>query len=202
MVYVTHDQVEAMTMGHRVAVLDGGILQQVDSPTTLYSRPANLFVAGFIGSPAMNLLEVDRGAQGLQIGGVDVPVHASVTGDLQDRSESAYSVGFRPEHLRIEGAGGVGMSGEVRVVETMSWSHSTARRTCSAKAAFASGTERSVTVSRPVGGVLSRSQTPWVIIHLSDLPGDVHPVDGRTATEVNGRAAHVSNLILLPVGFT
>src|ERR1700730_8727053 len=57
-VYVTHDQVEAMTMGDRVAVLKDGLLQQVDSPRNMYDRPANLFVAGFIGSPAMNLIEV------------------------------------------------------------------------------------------------------------------------------------------------
>src|SRR5438046_5365725 len=56
-IYVTHDQVEAMTMGDRVAVMRKGELQQVDSPETLYDRPVNLFVAGFIGSPAMNMLE-------------------------------------------------------------------------------------------------------------------------------------------------
>ena len=60
-VYVTHDQVEAMTMGHRVAVLRDGILQQCDAPSTLYHEPVNLFVAGFIGSPAMNLVDVDEG---------------------------------------------------------------------------------------------------------------------------------------------
>src|SRR6266496_5432952 len=57
-VYVTHDQVEAMTMGHRVAVLKDGVLQQCDTPGTLYHEPDNLFVAGFIGSPAMNLVAV------------------------------------------------------------------------------------------------------------------------------------------------
>src|SRR3989442_6809190 len=56
-IYVTHDQVEAMTMGDRVAVMRKGELQQVDSPETLYDRPVNLFVAGFIGSPAMNMIE-------------------------------------------------------------------------------------------------------------------------------------------------
>ena len=60
-VYVTHDQVEAMTMGHRVAVLQaGGFLQQVDTPRALYDRPANVIVAGFIGSPSMNLVKVQR----------------------------------------------------------------------------------------------------------------------------------------------
>ena len=61
-IYVTHDQVEAMTMGDRVAVMRKGVLQQVDSPQTLYEHPVNLFVAGFIGSPAMNLIDVDAGA--------------------------------------------------------------------------------------------------------------------------------------------
>jgi multiple sugar transport system ATP-binding protein len=63
-VYVTHDQSEAMTLGHRVAVLDGGQLQQVGTPRELYDRPVNRFVAGFIGSPAMNLCEVALGANG------------------------------------------------------------------------------------------------------------------------------------------
>ncbi len=67
-VYVTHDQVEAMTMGHRVAVLKDGILQQCDTPGTLYHEPANLFVAGFIGSPAMNLISADPAAGELHIG--------------------------------------------------------------------------------------------------------------------------------------
>ena len=65
-VYVTHDQVEAMTMGHRVAVLKDGLLQQVDTPRTLYDKPSNVFVAGFMGSPAMNLMTlqlVDGGAK-------------------------------------------------------------------------------------------------------------------------------------------
>ena len=56
-IYVTHDQTEALTMGDRVAVLKDGVLQQVDTPKTLYHRPVNVFVAGFIGSPAMNLFE-------------------------------------------------------------------------------------------------------------------------------------------------
>src|SRR4029079_13413435 len=56
-IYVTHDQIEALTMGDRVAVLKDGVLQQVDTPRTLYHQPANVFVAGFIGSPAMNLFE-------------------------------------------------------------------------------------------------------------------------------------------------
>src|SRR4051812_19335951 len=79
-VYVTHDQVEAMTMGDRVAVLRGGVLQQCDSPSKLYHEPTNLFVAGFIGSPAMNVLRVaPRGR--LEIGGAGVGVADDLGGE-------------------------------------------------------------------------------------------------------------------------
>ena len=77
-VYVTHDQVEAMTMGDRVAVMKDGILQQVDSPLALYDTPKNLFVAGFIGSPAMNLMEGDVVDGGVKLGDYVVPVSREV----------------------------------------------------------------------------------------------------------------------------
>ncbi|MGO1349740.1 MAG: ABC transporter ATP-binding protein, partial [Brevibacterium aurantiacum] len=84
-VYVTHDQVEAMTMGDRVAVLAEGRLQQVDTPRALYDRPANLFVAGFMGSPAMNLIAVTVEGSSLRLGDVEVSLtpdqRAQVTGD-------------------------------------------------------------------------------------------------------------------------
>src|ERR1700753_3661802 len=73
-IYVTHDQVEAMTMGHRVAVLKDARLQQVDTPRNLYERPANVFVAGFIGSPAMNLRAAELVEEGVRIGGTVVPL--------------------------------------------------------------------------------------------------------------------------------
>jgi multiple sugar transport system ATP-binding protein len=76
-IYVTHDQVEAMTMGDRVAVMQGGVLQQVDVPQMLYDTPANLFVAGFIGTPPMNLLEATvsvNGSVSLELGGATLPV--------------------------------------------------------------------------------------------------------------------------------
>ena len=88
-VYVTHDQVEAMTMGDRVAVLKDGLLQQVDTPRNLYDNPANAFVAGFIGSPAMNLLsvQVSGGKALLDDLAIDVPASAGAT----------VTVGIRPE---------------------------------------------------------------------------------------------------------
>src|SRR3712207_8531338 len=73
-VYVTHDQVEALTMGDRVAVLRDGVLQQLGTPRELYSRPQNVFVAGFIGSPAMNLLEVPTAEDGVRFGDLVAPV--------------------------------------------------------------------------------------------------------------------------------
>ena len=77
-VYVTHDQVEAMTMGHRVAVLRDGLLQQCDTPSALYHEPANLFVAGFIGSPAMNLVPCETGDP-VRVGGAALELGADVT---------------------------------------------------------------------------------------------------------------------------
>ena len=88
-VYVTHDQVEAMTMGDRVAVLKDGLLQQVDTPRNLYDKPANAFVAGFIGSPAMNLLLAPVSGGKAQMGDLNIDVPAS--------AGSSVIVGIRPE---------------------------------------------------------------------------------------------------------
>ena len=76
-IYVTHDQIEAMTLGQRVAVMRDGRIQQVDTPQALYARPANLFVAAFIGSPAMNLVEAEIAAGQLQFGGYAIPLPAA-----------------------------------------------------------------------------------------------------------------------------
>ena len=103
-VYVTHDQVEAMTMGDRVAVLDNGRLQQVDTPANLYDRPANLFVAGFMGSPAMNLLEAPVEESSLRLGDVDLELTESQRGQL---TGTTVTVGIRPEDLRTGGEHGL-----------------------------------------------------------------------------------------------
>ncbi|MTD56266.1 ABC transporter ATP-binding protein [Amycolatopsis pithecellobii] len=95
-VYVTHDQVEAMTMGDRVAVLKDGLLQQCDSPRALYERPANVFVAGFIGSPAMNLASARLTDGGAVLGGVTVPLPREV---LAAADGGDVTLGFRPESL-------------------------------------------------------------------------------------------------------
>ncbi|WP_087104112.1 ABC transporter ATP-binding protein [Brachybacterium nesterenkovii] len=114
-VYVTHDQTEAMTMGDRVAVLNGGVLQQVDTPRRMYDHPDNVFVAGFIGSPAMNLIEQKLSAEGVQFGGAVLPVDRTT---LSDTNESAVTVGVRPEDLElVEGEDGLAV--EVDVVEEL-----------------------------------------------------------------------------------
>jgi multiple sugar transport system ATP-binding protein len=102
-VYVTHDQVEAMTMGHRIAVLRDGILQQLDTPQALYDRPANLFVAGFIGSPAMNFfpgeLASEDGALYVQTEGLKLQVPNNRAAQLQNAKGRSIIFGVRPEHI-------------------------------------------------------------------------------------------------------
>jgi multiple sugar transport system ATP-binding protein len=109
-VYVTHDQVEAMTMGHRVAVLRDGDLQQCDSPSVLYRDPANLFVAGFIGSPAMNTLPVSANGR-LSVAGAEIPFAVG------DQGFDRATIGFRPETV-IVGADGP-IAGRIRTVEDL-----------------------------------------------------------------------------------
>jgi multiple sugar transport system ATP-binding protein len=119
--YVTHDQVEAMTMGTRIAVMDGGVLQQVDTPQRIYDRPANAFVASFIGSPAMNLVEGDLVAVGETLsfagGGFTLelpPSLAAVAG-----AGRRVILGIRPEHFarQPQASSGTGICGTVLVVE-------------------------------------------------------------------------------------
>jgi len=109
-VYVTHDQVEAMTMGDRVAVLKDGLLQQVDTPRNMYDRPANLFVAGFIGSPAMNLVEVPITDGGVKFGNSVVPVNRDALKAASDKGDTTVTVGVRPEHFDIVEENGVAAS--------------------------------------------------------------------------------------------
>ena len=115
-VYVTHDQIEAMTMGDRVAVMDKGVLQQVDSPLRLYDRPNNLFVAGFIGSPQMNLLEGTAVEGKACLGDYKVPVHPSAEKRMEGRR---ITVGVRPENWRVVGDSDGGLPVKVTVVEEL-----------------------------------------------------------------------------------
>ncbi|WP_222194870.1 ABC transporter ATP-binding protein [Modestobacter italicus] len=112
-VYVTHDQTEAMTMGDRVAVLKDGLLMQVGRPRDLYDNPANVFVAGFIGSPAMNLFELPHTDGGVAFGNTVHPVARDVLGRA---AGSTVTVGIRPEDLELADSG---LTVEVDVVEEL-----------------------------------------------------------------------------------
>jgi multiple sugar transport system ATP-binding protein len=103
-VYVTHDQVEAMTMGHRVAVLSGGKLLQCASPRELYDNPVNQFVAGFIGSPAMNLLTAPLTEAGAKLAGTVIPLAAAVRDAARRDALTELVIGIRPEHMHLVGA--------------------------------------------------------------------------------------------------
>jgi multiple sugar transport system ATP-binding protein len=109
-VYVTHDQAEAMTLGHRVAVLHNGRLQQCDTPRALYDRPANVFVAGFIGSPAMNLCDAAPGSNGsVSLGGVSFALPPAAAG-------RKVVLGIRPESLELAADG---VPARVEVIEEL-----------------------------------------------------------------------------------
>ena len=129
MVYVTHDQTEAMTLGHRVAVMRTGVIQQVDSPTALYDDPVNLFVAGFIGSPAMTFLPatLERDALMLPFGTTQLPPELSARIDSDGRRDVI--AGIRPEHFEDAAVaderqiGGMRFNVTVDVVESLGSEH-------------------------------------------------------------------------------
>jgi multiple sugar transport system ATP-binding protein len=113
-VYVTHDQAEAMTLGHRVAVLKDARLQQCDTPRALFDRPANTFVAGFVGSPSMNLCRVQCNENGsISFGGVEIERPAALNGGANVR---AVIVGVRPEAMEV---GSAGLDASVEAVEEL-----------------------------------------------------------------------------------
>ena len=105
MIYVTHDQIEAMTMADRIVVLDKGVISQVGTPLELYHKPENLFVAGFIGNPKMNLIPVtgkEAGSDGVTVtlpNGTELKVAVTTRGDVVGQS---FTLGIRPEHLRLD----------------------------------------------------------------------------------------------------
>jgi multiple sugar transport system ATP-binding protein len=167
-VYVTHDQAEAMTLGHRVAVLHDGHLQQCAPPRELYDRPANTFVAGFIGSPAMNFLTVSLGSNGsVDVGGVAVPVP-----DSARQGRDRLVVGVRPESLELA-ADGIGA--EVQVVEDIG---ADAYVFCTA---LLDGEERRMVARSSIRRAPGRGER----VALRPVPGEAHlfdPVSGDRLT--------------------
>ena len=120
MIYVTHDQVEAMTLADKIVVLNAGIVQQVGSPLELYHRPANIFVAGFIGSPKMNFLRVKVeavDAHSIKVGSTDLGTLVLPKANVAAQVGDEVTVGMRPHHLTIGGARD--MTGRVALVERL-----------------------------------------------------------------------------------
>ncbi|MBQ4782131.1 ATP-binding cassette domain-containing protein [Pectobacterium versatile] len=169
-VYVTHDQIEAMTMADRIAVLDRGVLQQVGTPEQLYSHPANVFVAGFIGTPAMNLvtLSCTDGHALLQALPVALPVSE------ETRSLTSVLLGIRPEHITEHAAsdGELSLSGIVKQRELF-------------------GAEYLIHVDTPLGNIRyrrpNRDGVPdigaSIVLHFS--PQDCHWFSGQTARNLS-----------------
>ncbi len=122
MIYVTHDQIEAMTLGQRIVVLDGGVIQQIDTPMNLYEKPANLFVAGFVGSPAMNLL---RGTLRHEHSWVLTTAHGDIALGQPPQAAAAWEswrdcevvLGIRPEDLQPQDAGDAAFNAQLEVLE-------------------------------------------------------------------------------------
>ncbi len=189
-IYVTHDQVEAMTMGHRVAVLKDGLLQQVDTPRALYDKPANAFVAGFIGSPAMNLKTLPLVSEGAQLDGVKVPLTRSAMAAASTQGLSEIVFGVRPESLRLADSTEEGFAMTVELVEELgadayvhgavqsttptsaSWSASTAapRPPSANRSRWPSATSRRSTCStRRAASAWKADSTPAVAISIVEI---------------------------------
>ncbi|MBU1384617.1 MAG: sn-glycerol-3-phosphate ABC transporter ATP-binding protein UgpC [Alphaproteobacteria bacterium] len=172
MVYVTHDQVEAMTLADRIVVLNAGRIEQVGRPMELYERPRNLFVAEFIGSPKMNLLPAEivsasaTGATVRTAAGESIRVQVDAAGAAPG---DTVTLGIRPEHLALAGAGD-GLTATVTFVETLG--HATY--------AYLTAGETALTVllpghARPAAGETLRLDVPAGQAHLFDADGHAFP---------------------------
>jgi len=170
-VYVTHDQVEAMTMGDRVAVMNDGVLQQVATPLELYRKPVNLFVAGFIGSPQMNLIEATAAEGAASIGDFRVPVDPTAARTMQGE----ITIGVRPESWRLVGPADGGLPVKVTVVEELG-SDSYVYGTSEVR-----GVPSTVIVRVSAKDHVTKGET----IHVTTDPGDVHVFDTVTGQRLS-----------------
>ena len=171
-VYVTHDQVEAMTMGDRVAVLKDGLLQQVDTPRNLYDKPANAFVAGFIGSPAMNLLTAPVSGGKAQLGDLNIDVPAS--------AGSSVTVGIRPEGWV---AASTGFHVLVEVVEELGSDAFVYGKPADSNVKFANSVDEGAQVI--VRWDPKNPPKAGETITVANVPGAVHLFDATTGARIN-----------------
>ena len=168
-VYVTHDQVEAMTLGDRIAVMRDGLVQQFGTPDDIYSRPATRFVAEFIGSPAMNIIDSQRAADGLSAHGVELLLNDAQRGVLQAANVAGISYGLRPESLSFDDKG---LPGTISMLEP-------------------TGPETYAMVETAVGKLTARvagkvHQHVGDSVHLCWQPEDAHLFDAKSEQRVVG----------------
>jgi multiple sugar transport system ATP-binding protein len=166
---VTHDQVEAMTLGDRIAVMRDGLVQQFGTPDDIYSRPATRFVAEFIGSPAMNIIDSERAANGLSAKGVELLLNDAQRGALQSANGAGISYGLRPESLSFAEQG---LAGTISMLEP-------------------TGPETYAMVETAVGKLTARvagkvHQHVGDSVHLRWQPEDAHLFDAKSEQRVVG----------------
>jgi multiple sugar transport system ATP-binding protein len=169
-VYVTHDQVEAMTLGDRIAVMRDGVVQQFGTPDDIYTRPATRFVAEFIGSPAMNMLPVDaagHSAAGLMVKGTTIALSAEQHDALRRQAAAGIVIGLRPERVQL---GDSGVPGRLKLLEP----------TGPDTYAFVDTAIGSL-VSRVAGTVTQRVGDP---VHLNWDAADLHLFDTATDARI------------------
>jgi multiple sugar transport system ATP-binding protein len=181
-VYATDDQAEALTIGHRVAVMREGILQQVDTPPALCDNPVNLFVAGFVGSPAMNLLHGRLTESGADVGGTIIPL--SLTARERSGATASVTLGVRPESFRISDNQGFPM--KVLDIEELGGD------------AFVYGEPESPATpgfsTSPSLVVRVEGRRPFPTgstVHLTVDPDDVHVFDTETGERIAARASGI-----------
>ena len=184
-VYVTHDQVEAMTMGDRVCVLKDGYLMQVDTPRNLYDKPDNVFVAGFIGSPAMNLLDVDLDSDGARVGERSLPLPRSKMSALSAEGAKTATVGFRPEAVRLVPEG-EGFPFEVVVVEELG---SDAYAYGTMHTSRSSAGDKLLTIRVDAKKPPMKGET----VHLAIDPNEEHVFSAETGRRISGDVASVGS---------
>jgi ABC-type sugar transport system ATPase subunit len=179
-VYVTHDQVEGMTMGHRVAVMDKGVIQQLGSPTEIYDHPANLFVAGFIGNPPMNVVigtaHLEEGESGgvgqlaIESPGGVIPLTPDQQDAVRASGAAEVAVGVRPEHMLVDPDGP--LTASVAVVEALGYENHVVCR-------LEDGQQ---VVIRQQAGVTPPEESDKV--HLSADPQKLHLFDAATGSRI------------------
>jgi multiple sugar transport system ATP-binding protein len=173
-VFVTHDQIEAMTLGDRVVIMRDGYVQQVGTPLTVYEKPANKFVAGFIGAPAMNFVDVTVRGAAVETAGLKISVNPADAKALQSHDGKQVVMGMRPEHLTLgDGAPGSSFDARVEVVEQLGSEILLETRV---------GTD-SITVARVPA---ETKVAPGDQVHISAQLGRLHFFDPQTELPIKG----------------